>query len=119
MDTKQMLELAARAAGYDIEEYKGSFVLVERDGDSVWRTGEYWAPLEDDGDALRLAVKLDIEFYQGDDDGPAFYAGYWGKRERRDVTRMYCIEPLGDDPCAAARLAIVRAAAAIGEKGNG
>ena len=75
---------------------------------------EWFSPLTDDGDALRLAVKLDIEIYQGDDDGPSIYAGYWGKPERRDVTRMFCIELLDPDPYAATRRAIVRAAAAIG-----
>jgi hypothetical protein len=66
-----------------------------------------WNPLVDDGDALRLAVNLSIEFQ--------FSAGAtWVK---------WCIghnsvhlhhEPHNGDPYAATRRAIVRAAAEIG-----
>jgi hypothetical protein len=101
MTDKELIELAAKAAGYPPD-------------DSAW-DDEIWNPLEDDGDALRLAVKLDIEFYQGDDDGPAVYAGYWSKTGRRDVTRLFAVEPISGDPYAATRRAIVRAAAAMGK----
>lgn len=74
-----------------------------------------WNPLTDDGDALRLAVLLDIEFYQGDDDGPSVYAGYWSKPKSRDVTRLFSVEPISGEPYAATRRAIVRAAAEIGK----
>ena len=109
---KELLEFAAKAAGLKRKyyEYLGFKGMIEDDPESGW-----WNPLTDDGDALRLAVKLDIEIYQADDDGRAVYAGYWGKPERRDVTRMFKIEPLGDDPYAATRRAIVRAAAEIGK----
>lgn len=116
MDDKKLLELSAKAEGRDLTE---SFWGGGRDG-FYWVKEDqpvkvqYWNPLNDDGDALRLAVKLDIEIYQADDDGPAIYAGYWGKPERRDVTRMFCIEPINTDPYAATRRAIVRAAAEIG-----
>ncbi len=59
-----------------------------------------WNPLADDGDALRLAVKLrmlvELDSYHAMADG--------------------CVEDLagGQDPFAATRLAIVRAAAEIG-----
>lgn len=97
MTDRELLKNAAKAAGIHPHDIECT-----------------WNPLTDDGDALRLAVKLDIEIYQGDDDGPSIYAGYWGKPERRDVTRMFCIELLAPDPYAATRRAIVRAAAAIG-----
>jgi hypothetical protein len=105
-DDRELLELAAKAAGYEYAKHGGYIVVDGIPGN--------WNPLTNDGDALRLAVALDIEVYQGDNDGPAAIAGYWGKPERRDVTRMFCIEPLEADPYAATRRAVVRAAAEIG-----
>lgn len=60
-----------------------------------------FSPLTDDGDALRLAVYLfrDIHFWYFDNSVSV------GNEQR-----VLC----GDDPCAATRLAIVRAAAEIG-----
>ena len=60
-----------------------------------------FSPLTDDGDALRLAVYLfrDVHFWYFDN---SVSVG----NERRVVC--------GDDPCAATRLAIVRAAAEVG-----
>ena len=50
MDDKTMLEWAAKAAG---AVWVGHYNRWELNGKSWW-------PLEDDGDALRLAVKLHI-----------------------------------------------------------
>lgn len=67
-----------------------------------------WSPLTDDGDALRLAVKLNLEIAQ------ACYS--------KDLVDVYSkddnpiTEFFNDDKYAATRRAIVRAAAAIGEK---
>lgn len=87
MTDKELLELAAKAAGID---------YCERD---------FWFPLSDDGDALRLAVKLGLEIRT---DGPYLIA----------VTPRYVdnelYEERGNDPYAATRRAIVRAAAEIG-----
>lgn len=52
---KELLELAAKAAGY-----------VLTNGSSGYRTflclgGVEWNPLTDDGDAMRLAVKLSLD----------------------------------------------------------
>ena len=117
MTDRALLEDAAKAAGLVVHAGHQQKRDACGAGDvGLWISTEStcWNPLTDDGDALRLAVKLDIEIYQGDDDGPSIYAGYWGKPERRDVTRMFCIELLDPDPYAATRRAIVRAAAAIG-----
>ena len=111
MTDRELLEDAAKAAGIEFNDKRA---LTGTDHLYCGAHIGWWNPLTDDGDALRLAVKLDIEIYQGDDDGPSIYAGYWGKPERRDVTRMFCIELLDPDPYAATRRAIVRAAAAIG-----
>lgn len=49
---RELLELAAKAAGVDIEFH----------GDMPWLTSgkRPWNPLEDDGDAFRLAVALGL-----------------------------------------------------------
>jgi len=56
MDDRTMLELAAKAAGIKIRFSAG--------GSCAFDDGEYWRawnPLENDGDALRLAVKLGLD----------------------------------------------------------
>lgn len=57
MRDRELLELAAKASGLNVE-FDGSRFTV----DVPWRHGlsnvETWNPLEDDGDALRLAVRL-------------------------------------------------------------
>jgi len=90
-EDKELLTLAAKAAGIEIAHIE----LLGDDG---------WNPLTDDGDALRLAVKLrmNVEFF--DDVVWAFDNDYIDPIE----------EPYKDDPYAATRRAIVRAAAEIG-----
>lgn len=63
----------------------------------------YWNPLVDDGDALRLAVKLHLDVCFG-----ANYVTVRGSAQMPTVNN-------DNDPYAATRRAIVRAAAAIGE----
>lgn len=63
MDTRELLELAAKAAGYALGKM-GAY--VNDCGDicpAYWNETKkiYWNPLEDDGDALRLTVKLTLE----------------------------------------------------------
>jgi hypothetical protein len=54
MNDKELLEWAAKAAGFKREDFvDGKSIIREVDGQPV-----YWNPLTDDGDALRLAVKL-------------------------------------------------------------
>ena len=52
MNDRELLELAAKAAGIEVEwsDITGCF----------WSDGDSWVPLTDDGDALRLAVKLGL-----------------------------------------------------------
>ena len=100
---KELLELAAKAADLNIKwrDMKGGY---ERALITPKLNGEWWNPIADDGDALRLAVKLNIDFYVNDNK-----AGAW-------VSDLICLtEDLGGDTYAATRRAIVRAAAAIGE----
>jgi hypothetical protein len=92
-DDRELLELAAKAAG------RGSQWWME----STWNgPDKEWNPLTDDGDALRLAVKLGLIV----ECGRAWISRH-GPMFGEDVL---------PDPYAATRRAIVRAAAAIGEK---
>ena len=71
-----------------------------------------WNPLEDDGNALRLAVLLGLEVYHSINyDVWTVFVGYpLGGRV------IYVSEEWGADQYAATRRAIVRAAAEIGRK---
>ena len=106
MTDRALLEAAAKAAGLQID-----FWFAGEDGAdeaSVVGQARAWNPLTDDGDALRLAVKLRIAVFPPEQqDNPAAVANGPG----HDAP---WIEETGSDPYAATRRAIVRAAAAIG-----
>ena len=104
MNDKELLELAARAAGFLNWTPYNTGLFVET-GHSRGSTGYHWSPLTDDGDALRLAVQLKLNISL-DCAGPINVSNV-----REGVSKA---EDRGDDPCAATRLAIVRAAAAVG-----
>jgi len=110
MTDRELLEAAARAAGVDL----GSWC---EELDAFWKGGRgetIWNPLTDDGDALRLAVKLGIAKVLTLEIGPG------GACVTFDHPHVEADEfqPLEGtfDPYAATRRAIVRAAAALGEK---
>ena len=113
MNDKELLELAAKAAGMNAGgEYvdggdEFTHLRVQRAKGQKWFK---WNPLTDDGDALRLAVKLNIEFATLDDLRQA-NAGVWSA----DAKPYDCMTPYNGDKQAAVRRAIVRAAAASGE----
>lgn len=111
MTERELLELAAKAAGYVIDEHAtngSAWAWVYPLGAKPDGDGEYpifkWNPLTDDGDALRLAVKTGEPF----------------------VVRTSCVTTMGGlvegfdpampgDDLRATRRAIVRAAAEIGK----
>lgn len=106
MTDRELLELAAKAAGFvphhSYREKTNSLLWLSESGFPAT-----WRPLDDDRDALRLAVKLGMHVHIGDDrvfvilpSAPSF---------AKATTELY-----DDDPYAATRRAIVRAAAAIG-----
>lgn len=112
MSDRELLELAAKAAGMEMEPYQEGrkpHILVEHE------SGEglvpfLWNPLTNDGDALRLAVKLrlDVSIMQ------ACVVVAWfdlEASERHQVDQSYGFE---DEAELATRRAIVRAAAEIG-----
>ena len=96
MTDRELLELAAKAAGYWAAEFNCPANLPHNN----------WNPLTDDGDALRLAVKLEMSADFFDD---VIVVGYTAG----DVFEQVTETPL-TDPFAATRRAIVRAAAEIG-----
>ena len=98
MTDKEQLELAATAAGIEIE-WTTPYVSL---GDFVQVPN--WNPLTDDGDALRLAVKLGLQVSER-------VAEVWRDGKQTD----YIFEFDDDDVYAATRRAIVRAAAEIGK----
>ena len=57
MNDLDLMELAAKAAGYKIEWVRNSGCFY-RCEEEIGR--EEWNPLDDDGDAFRLAIKLGI-----------------------------------------------------------
>jgi hypothetical protein len=105
---RELLELAAKAAGFEI--------VVQRTTDRLWdvRDGKQmrgWNSIVDDGDALRLAVKLNLTIqYDTLPDGAIVQVGApWHDQ----FPNYWWNEWLGADPNAATRRAIVRAAAEI------
>ena len=98
MNDKELLELAAKAAGY---EYTGDCYCRLSVGGGHYENFP-WVPLTDDGDALRLSVKLHMILDP--------YAGAVA------IPPGVVIATVNEgDESAATRRAIVRAAAAIGE----
>ena len=113
MTDREMLELAAKAAGYYFHglrvglDYENCFVSTTNDPDD-WII---WDPRGDDGDALRLAVKLGIALDRTVNRCWAFAAGSALLGVHEELYR--------DDPYAATRRAITRAAAEIGRQMEG
>lgn len=119
MTDRELLELAAKAAGSDVFMLGGTW--VKRIGKEVagldrW-TGR-WNPLEDDGDALRLAVKLGLSVEPYPIYQPEKHSVVVKQRRQSDTMReanpTEVLESYGGDPHAATRRAITRAAAEIG-----
>ena len=109
MTDKELLELAAKAAEMKIFVWgkKGSENYCIKNNDGT--PGNRWNPLTDDGDALRLAVKLgiDLRFYPCPQ-----IAEPWVEAATENNASD---ELLQSDPYAATRRAITRAAAEIGK----
>lgn len=116
MNDRELLELAAKAAGIEVEwnDRWNSFNRTSNGG-GVLFTSAPWDPLVADGDALRLAVKLNLHICIDAESSGAITVE-WGFDEggcaQYSVAENSQHEP---NDCAATRRAIVRAAAAIGE----
>jgi hypothetical protein len=115
MTDRELLELAAKAAGFANFEYGSpeTGICVEL-GTRRGAITYGWNPLADDGDALRLAVKLNLSMrFDTLPDGPiAAVAVEWAD----DFDGYWWNEWLEKDAAAATRRAIVRAAAELGKE---
>lgn len=103
MTDRELLELAAKAAGIERGEERTDCGISTAQPDGRHGYLPRWDPLTDDGDALRLAVNLSLIICSHR------HGESW-------VQRLAIIikEPHGKDANAATRRAIVRAAAEIG-----
>ena len=111
---KELLELAAKAAGLEgyeyVEETEFTYESMQRrnagfaEDDFFELQADVWSPLTDDGDALRLAVKLELYVFIDD------------KKTHVDSHETTVLERFKNCPYTATRRAIVRAAAEIGAK---
>lgn len=124
MNDRELLELAARAAGIKARWFKVNqwrrldgcrLHLGQKD---VFGTHHRkpWNPRDDDGDALRLAVKLRMEI---DHNHPADERAWVSVRTQGE--RTCAVEEFDDESlrAAATRMAITRAAAEIGKSMGG
>lgn len=114
---RELLELAAKAVGYEVfptgwTEKHLCLKTGEPDEDGDVPPHVLWNPLEWDGDALRLAVKLKIDF----EHGHTFARAIWYDEELSSTHVCEIGIAMHDDPLPPTRRAIVRAAAAIGDK---
>lgn len=107
MTDRELHKLAATAAGFASMKYfdDGPYVSSDLNGE-LWHA---WNPLTDDGDALRLAVKMHLVVDTGGvapNRKDTFVCGQHG---------FLAVESHGEDPFASTRRAIVSAAAEIGK----
>ena len=108
---RELLELAAKAAGYDTTHHWNAERLRLDPpiiGLCIPEVSTLWNPLAYDRDALRLAVKLDIDVKQ-------FKGECITKWRESGKPYRWASERLSPCPYAATRRAIVRAAAEIGK----
>ena len=113
MTDRELLELAAKAAGIEVERSRltdpaHKDMLIKNSFRNPFQSYGPWNPLTDDGDALRLSVqcKIDVKHYDG-------YVVAWFDAFFGTGRIAY-----NGDPCAATRRAIVLAAAEIGKQGG-
>ncbi len=98
MNDRELMELAAKASGNSVRTdltYEAGIVIND---------GVIWNPLTNDGDALRLVVKLGLTLVVESD-------MVFCRNQRSDKA----FREQSNDPYAATRRAIVRAAAEIGK----
>jgi hypothetical protein len=93
---RELLELAAKAAGLSLATWDDRWECLYYPFSSVLTNSHHWNPLTDDGDALRLAVKLRIDIP-------------W---------QLVAVGSTESDELALIRRAIVRAAAEIAKQGG-
>ena len=134
MTNRELLELAAKAVGYpfddghfqdaaDLDAWWRPWIYIDSSGEppNDSARNEFWNPLTDDGDALRLAVLLRFwvkDFAPSDSEGfngeqPFGMIEIWRETDD-DPIYVEWYKP-GEDRITATRRAIVLAAAEIGK----
>lgn len=111
MTDKELLELAAKAAGTKIIRITDTGMPLIHGKDENGKHWDSWNPLTDDGDALRLAVKLKMQVQINE-------ASVIAELPQSDIGETKEVIEYFDEPeesYAATRRAIVRAAAEIGK----
>ena len=122
MPDRKLLELAAKAMGYELEPYinsKKPHRLVDHEsGEGL--VAILWAPLDDDGEAFRIQVALGICITPYPVYTESKHSVIAKQRRNTDLLREFnpteVIELYAGDPNAATRRAIVRCAAEIGRE---
>ena len=118
---RELLELAAKAAGYTTNHpWNAERLTMNPPVDALYVMNENgvvhmaWNPLDDSGAAMNLAVDLDLAIVPY----PIYNKQKHSvlvKKNNLDESRFEKMELHGDDPRAATRRAIVSAAAEIGK----
>ncbi len=114
---KQLLMDAAKAAGLELAMYQsqeGGLWLDRKHANPITHSRD-WNPLTDDGDALRLAVKLKLAIHHSfsvGSEGAFNVVTVWHQKQTSD--EGVCIK-FECDIYEATRRAIVKAAAEIGK----
>ncbi|MBR8007179.1 hypothetical protein [Burkholderia vietnamiensis] len=123
MTDRELLELAAKAAGYRVHGWiNDKLYVINGPNPAEYYDPFSWNPLSDDGDALRLAVKLNIRIEPNFSDGSHFiFAGIDNPNHAPELIWESEYEWLAEeisqeDPMGATRRAIVRAAVEIGKR---
>ena len=114
MTDKELLELAAKAAGIllirsRLDDQLHKDMLAASSARNPHHENGPWNPLTDDGDALRLANALQLCIAIGRLDGTVVVTS-------ANNSRIYAAEPYETRSDEATRRAIVRAAAEIGKR---
>lgn len=119
MTAHELLELSAKAIGLELGPDSPWRTYYPDSGFEWWNEDgrarlKSWNPLNDDGDALRLAVKLNlkVECMTGQSEARTFDSRFAGCVDH-SLVEQYPKRPFNPDPFAATRLAIVMTAAAI------
>lgn len=110
---RELLEMAAKAAGHTVSDWVHTYHGVRPSLHDTHAPGRWvWNPLDDDGDALRLAVKLRLEIWHNNPNDDDLHVGSWGDYPKLSPS----VIRLGEESerPRAVRLAIVRAAAEMG-----
>ena len=115
MDDRTLLERAARAAGmtgWTYHDEDGGAMRSPPKESRYLRVYSYWSPLHDDGDALRLAMKLQINllFQVNGIEARTYQGQFFIAREPVMYADAQAVQ-------VATRRAIVRAAAQMGGEG--